>query len=539
MDGSNVNINAVNNEKLLLLQKLFQYITNYIIGNDIFRSFHEQFEKIDNNGSTMDAGIGINDAIDFMQVFLKNSRLDVEYAEYVSQMCTVGKHKLMSLLENTSQNMIPHIIESYRCILNTYFDRPVLLSPVYINMFYEYLLLDGDLNLSQETRIIKSIVRGGGPIMIKTLQQFAHKEDLSTEFRDILNDVYDNLSPVCELELDILKPILHVTQLTQEPISVASIGEVHHGKMGDVSVVVKFIKPRSLLYILSEIIVLSKISDTLDKKSREYTKYKIYKIGKEFSFNKEQEHGNRINKIFNTSSVTSIKILDAKDTPVPCLIMTYGKGISLRQFISNNTEIDKINLLVPAFRELIRLWLTNTVLGDGFSHADLHPGNILVDTECTPYKITLIDFGSAAVLNKNQQYFLLKVIDIHQAIIKSGGNDKMYRRCILAFCNFCGVTVDKDEMTYLSNEVSHFYTKNNNYIFGDLIKELLLKMKNIGECTSGDLVDFGKGFYFIETSWESLGIPSNLIDTYIESIRYYPYTILQLLYKKLLYTIYT
>jgi hypothetical protein len=561
-------------EDLLMLEKLFQYITSYIINNEVFEHFHQSlvhFDRIDDKREidfdhldTLEIKKRMDDAIEFMEVFLKNSKLDVSFAEFSRKICDVGSKTFNKILDDCSDGMVVHVLESYRVIVSTYFSHQRALYPVYISIFYEYMKLtdkagdtSGELH---EHRMKHAIIQGAGPVFIKTIQQFAHIEKQDATINELLNDVYDNLAPVCDSELELIRRHLDVSSLEDCPISVASIGQVHCGVLDGEDVVVKFIKPRSLLYIFCEIHALvgdSRATDNVcdadravDEKVTEYIGYKIYKIGKEFSFDTERENSERINRIYSSANVSSVKIMSSKDIPVPCLTMTRGRGVSLRQFLLGaNSGANLTASAVPAFKELIRLWMTNTLLYDGFSHADLHPGNILIDTESEPYKITLIDFGSVACLNRSQQYTILKLIDIHASILKNikGGNGKgveaLYERSIMTFCDFCEVTLDKTGMETLIGHVAAFYMNkihdtNANVLFGDLIKEMMFRMKDIGKCTSSDLVDFGKGFFFIENTWLSLGDSKDMIETYIDAIKYYPHIVAQLLYKKLMFMIY-
>lgn len=552
-------------DNVLMLNKLFQYITSYIINHEVFDHFHKSLCYLDSIDDKRDIQFDklelenkMNDVIEFMEVFLKNSKLDTSLAKFTQVLCDVGHKTFSKILDDCSGGMVVHVLDSYRLIVSTYFSHKRSLYPIYVSIFYEYMKLsqaageshvfdiDGKLN---EHRLKNAIIQGAGPIYIKTIQQFAHKEKQNSSINKLLNDVYDNLSPVSEGELEIIRQHLDVSDLDDHPMSVASIGQVHSGVLDGEDVVIKFIKPRSLLYIFSEIYALTKHATSCDPKVSEYIAYKIYKIGKEFSFDKERENSEKINRIYSSPNVSSVKIMCSKDIPIPCLTMTRGKGISLRQFLLKQADHD-LTGVVPAFRELIRLWMTNTLLYDGFSHADLHPGNILIDTDTKPFKITLIDFGSVACLNPSQQYTILKLIDVHSSILKNLKNNKpennipLYEKCILVFCNFCEVTLDYNDLTQLIRDIVAFYIDrmhetNENILFGDLIKEMMFRMKDIGKCTSSDLVDFGKGFFFIENTWISLGDSKNMIDAYIDTIKYYPHIVAQLLYKKMLFMIYT
>ncbi len=56
--------------------------------------------------------------------------------------------------------------------------------------------------------------------------------------------------------------------------------------------------------------------------------------------------------------------------------------------------------------ELSNKWVTEGVFGKGFYHGDLHAGNIMVDDD----KMTVIDFGNATSLDKEQQAHVVKMM---------------------------------------------------------------------------------------------------------------------------------
>lgn len=60
---------------------------------------------------------------------------------------------------------------------------------------------------------------------------------------------------------------------------------------------------------------------------------------------------------------------------------------------------DSLNANQQQLLNLAHMWVTEGIYGQGFYHGDLHAGNIMVSDE----KMTLIDFGNATSLSREQQ----------------------------------------------------------------------------------------------------------------------------------------
>lgn len=132
-------------------------------------------------------------------------------------------------------------------------------------------------------------------------------------------------------------------------------------------------------------------------------------------------------------TVKSIKMVKYETNPFPYLLQTLAPGKSLKDHmdpivdILNLTQQDadekyrgedvaviqktkletyknKINQITSLMMLLVAAWLFEAYFGTGFFHADLHPGNILLDLDKN--EVWLIDYGSASTFEKENQCYI-------------------------------------------------------------------------------------------------------------------------------------
>jgi predicted unusual protein kinase regulating ubiquinone biosynthesis (AarF/ABC1/UbiB family) len=92
------------------------------------------------------------------------------------------------------------------------------------------------------------------------------------------------------------------------------------------------------------------------------------------------------------------------------LVLEYAKGVLVNSMItSHDSNINRviIHTLVP----LAIKWLETALVGNGFYHGDLHPGNMFIEVSNHTFKgeVTLIDFGNCGKLSHDEKrgYVLL------------------------------------------------------------------------------------------------------------------------------------
>jgi serine/threonine protein kinase len=330
-------------------------------------------------------------------------------------------------------------------ILTTFFKKGELVEvwPISINMD----------TISQDSGDVKMGLRGMGPIIMKLFQQITGG-DMNPEFSKMSEDVFNETDPLTSNELKYVKKRLDIPNVFTDNIGSllgsASIAEARNtiDQYGKASAI-KFLKPQGIFYFLCERemirkflpakieeitkwhLMLSGEADnivklkTLIKLTTDLIDYSVNLFKPEFDYQLEAQYTALGHKAYHrpSQSVRSVEIINYSTKNYPVIVMTKAPGISLGRFIKIGSGEykakgnDYINR--PVTRQHIKdvrsylnnlqdLWCAECLFGkNGFHHADLHPGNIIVSPD-RDY-ITVIDYGSTAFLSQKEVCFLLKL----------------------------------------------------------------------------------------------------------------------------------
>jgi hypothetical protein len=489
--------------------------------------------------------------------FIKNTMLEESLVYYLNLMRDTIPF-FINLIDIVDIQL-KYIKSSYKELFNNYCVYPTtpLMYIIQLSMYYEYLILDNIDN--EENRLIKSLSLSSGPLLTKVLQKIASMTEIDIEKRNILSVCYGNLQKLINSEIESIKEyILSPTHLDTNqnysyisekldfstPLSVASVGQVNVIDFEEKEYILKFVKPRTILNILSEIYLvrdviyplINKNSENNDiffnKKKSDYLKYIIMHMLYEFNFDKEKS-----NLAYGKNNYEKINI-NVVEQPltepfhlynIPHIWMNKVNGKSLSSIFSNNEYLLCAEIL-PEMKKLIFGWIYNVLFQDGFFHADLHPGNIIIDEN---KKITLIDFGNCFSLSNKEKVHLINAIKYHLKLLNLIEREYIFDTDV--FSNFCKNPLkifklirkkeDKDYLYYI-NEISQsvfntvelypteeeksiFSNKILNFLkgskwnkcFGSFCECLLNNSEDIGRFSGSRVMEFTKGIYILEKTW--------------------------------------
>lgn len=262
-----------------------------------------------------------------------------------------------------------------------------------------------------------------GPIFVKFGQVLSTRRDLlATDFADELAKLQDAVPPFApELALAALeaaygRPADQVfASFTREPVASASVAQVHFAILpaehGGKEVAVKILRPGIRSVIDQDIVLLRVAAAVLEYVWADGRRLKPREVVAEFAkylhdeldlmreaANCSQLRHNFLNsplllvpEVYWDWCTTGVMVMERMHgTPVSQISELRERGVDLPRLGSAGVEI--------FFTQVFR---------DGFFHADMHPGNILVATDGdSKGRYVALDFGIVGTLTDNDKSYL-------------------------------------------------------------------------------------------------------------------------------------
>ncbi len=299
--------------------------------------------------------------------------------------------------------------------------------PYVIKIFLKLLSVNFGKNnnefnsLNDEERLCKSI-EGMGTTFIKLGQFLATRPDIISEkLSKQLEKLQDKVPSFStneakkilkdELGEDMYRSIINLS----DPIAAASIAQVHKAQINDdgtiKDIAIKILRPEIkkkfneeidalmlLAYLIENIITKTKRLKLMEVVFllKEITNHEMdlrfeAAAANEFAENTKNDVGFSVPKIY--WNFTSEKVLT----------LDWIEGVSIRE--KDILEKQSINVKTVA-SDIIQHFLRHAVR-DGFFHADMHQGNLLIDKSG---QIITIDFGIMGRLDKLNRKFLAEIL---------------------------------------------------------------------------------------------------------------------------------
>lgn len=245
-----------------------------------------------------------------------------------------------------------------------------------------------------------------GPTFIKFGQMLSTRVDLlplevAMELKKLQDDVPPESFDVVRKILEKLykKPLLGedgiFAEFDEKPIAAASIAQVHFARLHDGrEVAVKVRRPRIHRTIQADLDILRLLAALFDRYFPEYHRLKAPSVVEEFAATIRGELNLRAEAAQASRFADNLK--DVQGVVIPQVIWEYtntdvlvieriaGVPIDEREALQR-FHLDTLNIC-----ERLATLFFHMVFVDGYFHADLHPGNIIVSSEG---KIQLVDFG--------------------------------------------------------------------------------------------------------------------------------------------------
>ena len=259
-----------------------------------------------------------------------------------------------------------------------------------------------------------------GPIYIKLGQMLSTRRDLvPPDIADELAKLQDQVEPFSseEAKLIIEKQLgADIEQVfsafSKEPLASASIAQVHEAtlKSGE-AVVVKVLRPNIRRKIRRDLDMMHELASWAEKYSSEARRLRIKEVVKEYDATLEREVDLRIEAAntshlrhnFKASELLYVPKVYWDFTRTKVFVMEKISGIPIGDV--ERLKADGVNMKALADRG-VEIFFTQ-VFRDSFFHADMHPGNIFVDTS-DPEKpqYIAIDCGIMGTLDEDDKRYL-------------------------------------------------------------------------------------------------------------------------------------
>jgi ubiquinone biosynthesis protein len=290
-----------------------------------------------------------------------------------------------------------------------------------------------------------------GPTYVKLGQIMAIREDiLPKEVTDELKNLLDRLPNVpypeikAILEKELGRPLDRYFRHIQEtPLASASIAQTHRAvtSNGD-KVVLKIIKPGITDAILTDIRLLQMVSGFLEWLIPQYQPQMIINefcsyTAKEVNLTYEADHAELFAANFEDEKDIVFPDIYRELSTESVLCMEFLDGLKPSdQRVQDLSQTDREKLVSLGAHAIIKM-----LYDDGFFHADLHPGNLLI---LPGPKVGFIDLGMVGRFDDKTRRYLLYyfyalvsgdvegsakyLLDI--AKVGSGGDPKGFRRAV-------------------------------------------------------------------------------------------------------------
>jgi ubiquinone biosynthesis protein len=255
-----------------------------------------------------------------------------------------------------------------------------------------------------------------GPIFVKFGQVLSTRRDLlPVDIADELAKLQDQVPPfssdeaIAEVERSLGKPVGELfREFERRPAASASIAQVHLATLHDGrEVAVKVLRPRVEEAIAKDVALLEAAAALAERLWSEARRLKPREVVAEFERHLEEEldlmreaaNASQLRRNFRDSKLLIVPEVHWELCAQRVMVMERMRG----------TPVSQVQLLrqkgvdIPALaRAGVEIFFTQ-VFRDGFFHADMHPGNILVSDEG---RYVALDFGIMGTLTDADKSYL-------------------------------------------------------------------------------------------------------------------------------------
>jgi ubiquinone biosynthesis protein len=259
-----------------------------------------------------------------------------------------------------------------------------------------------------------------GPIFVKFGQVLSTRrdvlpEDIADELAKLQDRVppFDSQAAVKKIEASLGAPIAEIfSEFDETPVASASIAQVHFGKLRNGrEVAIKVLRPGMLEIIEQDLGLLKLIARFVARFSSDGRRLKPVENVEEFDtylhdeldLVREAANASQLRRNFEDSRLLKIPEMIWDYCKTDVIVMERIYGIPINRF--DRLTAQGIDLKELA-KEGVEIFFTQ-VFRDGYFHADMHPGNILVADRGPHFgHYIALDFGIIGTLSESDKSYL-------------------------------------------------------------------------------------------------------------------------------------
>lgn len=260
--------------------------------------------------------------------------------------------------------------------------------------------LDGDTDTAEA---FAADLERMGPTYTKLGQLLSTRFDLlPAAYTEALSRLQDEVEPfdfaqVAEIiEAELGADLRHLyDEVDPEPLAAASLGQVHRARMvGGREVVIKVQRPDARDIVQGDMETLRKLATLADRGTSAGKKFGFADLLRQFeqSLTAELDYQREARNLVRFDELTSS--YDLLLVPRPVTDLTTSRVLTMDYIEGRKvTDVGPLTLMEvetgPMVEQLFRAYL-QSILHDGFLHADPHPGNLLLTPDG---RLGIIDLG--------------------------------------------------------------------------------------------------------------------------------------------------
>ena len=259
-----------------------------------------------------------------------------------------------------------------------------------------------------------------GPIFIKFGQMLSTRKDLlPEEIAEELSSLQDNVPPFDGKKArQLIEQAYGVSieeyfdEFDATPLASASIAQVHTAKLKDGrDIVLKVLRPNILPVIQRDIALLFIIAKLAERYSKDARRLRAVEIVEEYQktildeldLMREAANASQLRRNFENSDDLYVPEIYWDYTRRNVMAMERIHGVSMSEIDQMKTDGVDMKCLSELGVEIF----FKQVFTHNFFHADMHPGNIFIDTaDPQKPKYIAVDFGIVGTLSPRDQRYL-------------------------------------------------------------------------------------------------------------------------------------